>query len=308
VCLSAVLDEYGGPAEQQSALNLITLLGFDDSTRSGWQPHRAPELDGADEKWHIHGGNDQVISGILDRLPAGSAHTGHQLMAVGRRGRKYVCTLRNGASIRDVVADHVVLTPAPTKLAEVDLARAGISPLHRRAIAEQPLGSNCKIELQFSRRHWNTANHSAGNFYTDTLPQSGWDVTNYQPGRPGIMICFPGGRTGTQLGARYGLTDDEGPAPAAMVRDYLAALERLYPGVSASYNGKAYYQWSDGDRHIGGAYSYLKPGQYTGFNGVQGRREGNLHFAGEATSVNFAGYMEGGLRSGYRAADEIAAS
>jgi monoamine oxidase len=52
--------------------------------------------------------------------------------------------------------------------------------------------------------------------------------------------------------------------------------------------------------------SYLKTGQYTAFNGIQGRRSGNLHFAGEHTSVNFQGYMEGALRSGYRCAVEIA--
>jgi monoamine oxidase len=47
-------------------------------------------------------------------------------------------------------------------------------------------------------------------------------------------------------------------------------------------------------------------GDHTGFNGIQGRREGTLHFAGEHTSVNFQGYIEGGLRSGQRCADEIA--
>ena len=46
-------------------------------------------------------------------------------------------------------------------------------------------------------------------------------------------------------------------------------------------------------------------GQYTGFNGIQGRRHGGLHFAGEHTSVNYQGYMEGALRSGYRCAAEI---
>ena len=64
--------------------------------------------------------------------------------------------------------------------------------------------------------------------------------------------------------------------------------------------------WSTGDPHILGAYSYLKVGQYTGFNGIQGQREENLHFAGEHTSINFQGYVEGGLRSGYRCATEVA--
>ena len=92
-----------------------------------------------------------------------------------------------------------------------------------------------------------------------------------------------------------------------MARDFLRDFEVSFPGVTAAYNGKAYYAWSSGDPHIGGAYSYLKVGQYTGFNGIQGRRHGNLHFAGEHTSVDFQGFMEGALRSGYRCAAEIVA-
>ena len=90
-----------------------------------------------------------------------------------------------------------------------------------------------------------------------------------------------------------------------MVTAYLAEYEKLFPGITAAYNGQAYYVWSPGDPHILGAYSYLKVGQYTGFNGIQGQREENLHFAGEHTSINFQGYIEGGLRSGYRCAREV---
>ena len=54
-----------------------------------------------------------------------------------------------------------------------------------------------------------------------------------------------------------------------------------------------------------GACSCLKTGQYTGVNGIQGLRHGGLHVAGEHTSVDFRGYLEGALRSGYRCAAEI---
>ena len=90
-----------------------------------------------------------------------------------------------------------------------------------------------------------------------------------------------------------------------MVQDYLQEFDQLFPGVAADFNGRAYYVWSPGNPHVLGAYSYLKVGQYTGFNGIQGQQEGQLHFAGEHTSVNFQGYVEGALRSGYRCADEV---
>jgi monoamine oxidase len=90
-----------------------------------------------------------------------------------------------------------------------------------------------------------------------------------------------------------------------MIEAFLSQFNTLFPGVTAAFNGQSYFVWSPGDPHILVAYSYLKVGQYTAFNGIQGQREANLHFAGEQTSVNFQGYIEGGLRSGYRCADEI---
>jgi monoamine oxidase len=91
-----------------------------------------------------------------------------------------------------------------------------------------------------------------------------------------------------------------------MVEAYLDEYDALFPGTKAAFNGQAYYVWSPGDPHFLGAYSYLKVGQYTGFNGIQGQQEGGLHFAGEQTSIDFQGYIEGGLRSGYRCAQEVA--
>ena len=82
VCVAALLDEFGGPVEEQSALNLVYLLGQDDSRGDGAQPWARPQLAGANEKWHVHGGNDQLISGLLARLPAGSVHLGQQLVAL----------------------------------------------------------------------------------------------------------------------------------------------------------------------------------------------------------------------------------
>jgi monoamine oxidase len=305
LCVSILLDEYGGPVAEQSALNLVYLLGLDDSSASGRQPKGSPQLSGTDEKWHIRGGNDQLISGLIGRLPAGTVHLGERLVAVRARGHgRYAITLSNGPSTQDQYADHVVLALPFTKLREVELRGIELPARQLQAIRTEPMGANAKIGLQFSSRVWNT-DHWTGNMYTDGVVQGGWETTVDQPGAPGILIALPGGEVGAALGPRYGLTSYQGPAPDRMARDFLGCFERNFPGASRAYNGKAHYAWSAGDPHTGGAYSYLGTGQYTGFNGIQGRRHGGLHFAGEHTSVNFQGYLEGALRSGYRCAAEI---
>jgi monoamine oxidase len=306
LCLSAVLDEYGGPPEEQSALNLIYLLGGDATTNSGNQPRSAPVLGGGDEKWHIHGGTDQLITGMVKRLPAGVVHVDEKLVAVRRKGHgRFTLTLHHGGSgTRQIAADHVVLALPFTTLRDVDLGHVDISPLHRLAIDQEPLGSNAKMFLQFDRRVWDQRGQT-GNAYCAGVVQGSWDAAGYQPGSAGILAALPGGVVGSGWGQRYHLDHFRGTAPAAMVSDYLDGFNAIFPGVKAAYNGRSYYVWSTGDPHIRGAYSYLKVGQYTGFNGIQGRREGNLHFAGEHTSVNYQGYIEGALRSGHRCADEV---
>jgi len=305
LCVAILLDEYGGPVEGQSALNLVYLLGMYTSVPSQRQPASSPQLSGTDEKWHIRGGNDQLISGLLARLPAGTVRLGHQLVALSSRGNgRYVCTFATGGGFRDVTAGEVVLALPFTKLRDVELGGIDLPAPQLEAIRSEPLGSNSKIQMQFSRRVWNEE-HWTANTYNDGVVQGSWETTIDQPGPFGILIALPGGAGGADIGRRYQLTSYFGPAPATMVQDYLACYEHFWPGVSSAFAGKAYYTWSSGDPHIGGAYSYLKVGQYTGFNGIQGQRAGGVHFAGEHTSVNFQGYVEGALRSGYRCAREV---
>jgi monoamine oxidase len=305
LCVSAILDEFGGPPDEQSALNLVYLLGEDDSVSNGFQPRRTPALGGANEKWHIHGGTDLLISGLIDRLPPGTVNLDQELVAVRPSGNGYACTFQTGATTYDVAADHVVLALPFTRLRSVDLSSCDIAPLHQQAIEEEPLGSNAKFFVQCTNRVWNKPDRADGNAYCLGLVQGAWDPTIYQSGAAGILAALPGGTVGQDWGGRYGLTTYRGTPPGPMTNDYLAAFNTLFAGLSQAYNGRSFFVWSSGDPHILGAYSYLKVGQYTAFNGIQGQQEGNLHFAGEQTSINFQGYIEGGLRSGYRCADQI---
>ena len=305
LCYEDVLSEYGGPPEQQSALNLIYVLGYDDSAASGYQSRNSPVLAGTDEKYHIKGGNDQIIAGMVSELPAGTIQLGQQLMAVKLNSDgSYTCTFLNGATTSNVVCDHVVLAIPFSTLRKVDLSKANLSTLKMTAINHLQLGNNAKIMLQFNSRVWN-ADGFDGNTFADNGAAVTWETTNYQPGATGILLDFPAGAQGAGLAAKYGLTTDQAAAPAAMVNDTLAVLEPIFPGVTANYNGLAYCNDGNIDPHLLGAYSQYRIGQYTGFSGIEPVQEGNIHFAGEQTSLNFQGFMEGAVTSGERVAGEI---
>ena len=61
-----------------------------------------------------------------------------------------------------------------------------------------------------------------------------------------------------------------------------------------------------GDRWHKGSYTYWSVGQCTTIAGYERARQGNVHFAGEHTSRDLQGYMEGAAREGFRAGLEAA--
>ena len=112
--LVAVVEEYGGDAGEQSALNLIYLLGFEKRGRLN--------LDGSDEALHVEGGNDQMASLMAQALPSGSVQTGSALVALTRTASgAYQCTFESGSSTFEVMADRVCSAIPFTTLRRVDL-------------------------------------------------------------------------------------------------------------------------------------------------------------------------------------------
>ena len=196
---------------------------------------------------------------------------------------------------------------------EVDLDGVHLSPLKRRAIGTLPLGNNAKVVIQVAGQPWRKDGFT-GSMLTDAPLDGGWDGSAYQkaqdPGATSIYVLLPGSEQGAGLAKKYGLAfgHDAGPAPPALVADSLKALEPIFPGVTAAWSAGPKLAWvNDGniDRHLLGAWSQYNVGQYTGFSGIEPKPEGNIHFAGEQTSIKFQGYIEGAVRSGARCAREI---
>jgi len=71
------------------------------------------------------------------------------------------------------------------------------------------------------------------------------------------------------------------------------------------WTGRATVDYWAGNQWAKGSYSYWKVGQYTRFSGMEQARQGNCHFAGEHTSTDNQGYLEGAVETGERAVDEI---
>jgi monoamine oxidase len=91
------------------------------------------------------------------------------------------------------------------------------------------------------------------------------------------------------------------------VKQFLAQIEPVLPGLSAEWNGRATIDYWPSYPWTRGSYSNWKVGQYIAFAGIEGRQEGNAHFCGEHTSIDFQGYLNGAVETGERVADEVVA-
>jgi monoamine oxidase len=286
----AYVGEFGLEVEEQSAWNLITLIDYTTP-----DPFRI--FGDSDERYHAHQGSDALPTAIAERL-ADRLHFDHALTRVAQSGSAFQLTFaRAGADDLGVRADHVVYALPFTKLREVDLARSGLSEEKRTIIDELGYGTNSKLMLQFSERHWETAHQAAGSCFTDVGQlQSTWATSRGQAGAQGILTNFVGGARGIAIG--------DG-TPEAQAQTVLPWIDAVFPGTSARYLGGSAirYHWPSAP-FMKGSYTAYKKGQWA-FFGLEGAREGNQHFCGEHCSENFQGYMEGGAETGALVAAEL---
>ncbi len=283
--------EYGGESSDQSSLNLLYLLGY-----SGQGQFRV--FGPSNEKYHVRGGNDQIPTLMANAL-SGQVQLGHELVSIklASDGRSYSLTFRNGSVTKTVAADRLVLAlPFSILRSSVNYSKAGFEPLKVTAIEELGMGTNSKLQLQFDERYWHSLQCN-GETFADTGYQCTWDVTRAQPGKSGILVDYTGGVIG----------DSFGSDTQAYAVQFLSQVEPVLPGITGHWNGRATLDsWPD-YRWTKGSYSYWKVGQYTKFAGMERKRQGNCHFAGEHTSIDFQGYLNGAVESGERAAAEILA-
>jgi monoamine oxidase len=281
-----ISEEYGLDPDRLSAITMVWEFG----------PVEVP----SDERFHVHGGNDQIPHGLVDRLPAGTVRPGHALRTLTRRRDSSHRLLFHGSD-REVAADLVVLCLPFTALRAVDVRAAGLSDRKRRCIDELGMGTNAKILIQFDHHlgHYDRFDGVYSDEHVDT-----WNSSIDEAGTAGLLTVYSGGRTG----ARYPVDSPHGPAPAAIVRRTTEAISRAVPGLARGYDGNAWLDHWASDPWTHGSYAAFLPGQFTRYFGFVGLAEGGVHFGGEHNTATAAlGYLEGAVRSGERCAREVAA-
>ena len=300
--------EYGAETTEQSALNLVYLLGYSGAALSLYGQ--------SDERFHIVGGNTLLPIAIRDSIVqsqgASAVRMGWRLSSVKANADGTVALgFDSPDGKQTVTADHVVLCMSFSVLRTLDTAKAGFDPLKKTAITK--LGAGRQLEAA-APVHEPALEHGRPVGTVERLQLRGHRLPEHvgrdsraagrdrDPGRLHRRQAWP-----RRCEPRCPTRQRRTRRWPRMRRRFLDQLEPVFPGIKARWNGKATLSNPTLDPNLLCSYSYWKPGQYHTFSGYEGVRQGNIHFAGEHCSQDFQGYMEGGASEGVRAGSEILA-
>ncbi len=288
---NAYVEEFAVETDRLSALSLVLTLM--ESARDKFAAYA-----GSDQRFHVRGGNDQIVGRLAEAVHANIV-MGTRLTAVGRiAGGRYRLTTDANGTAASAEFDRVILALPFTLLRAVDLATAGFRPLKLRAIRELPMGRSAKLQLQFRERLWRDHDGN-GEVRVEGSFHSSWEVSRAQPGTAGILNFWSGGNVAGAVES----TPDQAAAGAAL-RD----IEPVWRGMTARWNGRMLVDVWDRNPWSRGSYCYYPPGYLTTIHGIEPEPEGNCFFAGEHTSLDWQGFLNGAVESGLRAAGEVVRS
>jgi monoamine oxidase len=191
-------------------------------------------------------------------------------------------------------ARRAIIAVAPMLAGRIDYEPA--LPAMRDGLTQRvPQGSVIKYEAVYRKPFWR-AQGLNGFANSDRAPICLTFDNSPPSGTPGVLLGFAEGTDARRLGTL--------PA-AARRRAVLAAFERLFGSRAAHPITLIERNWS-ADPWTRGCYTgYMPPGVLTDFGPALREAVGRLHWAGSETSEVFAGYMDGAVRSGERAAAEV---
>lgn len=286
---ACVAADYGGECDEMSAISAIYFF-----TSNGY-PY--------DEKYGVKGGNEQVPR-LLGELYSEQVHLGHALTALARDGQGWRLTFQTldadgtptGETV-DVTAAHVIMTLPFSTLRLVQLPD-DLPTIKRLCIDTLGYGTNAKRVLPVSERFWLDQGQN-GYIVTDQPFGMGWHSCVGQAGTAGTWSNFVSGGEGIAL--------SEGTT-AEKTEQLLNELRPIWPAVDTYARGEGYRQCWPADPFARGSYACYLKGQYTGIGGAEAEPVGTLIFAGEHTSVEFQGYMNGAAQTGRDAAEAVVAS
>ena len=282
--------EFGLAAADQSSLNFIDMINTDLS--------KGFRLFGdSDERYRIEGGSSSLVQALTAELK--SAISLNKRLTTIETTAQGVRVQFSDQTKRDF--DALIVAIPFTCLRQVSI-KAAMSVEKRECIDKLSYGNNCKLILGTKSRAWRT-DGSAGYVINDVI-QNGWDATQMQTNNhgPGAYTVFLGGASAQTMNMATPQQRNNA------CKQFMDLLEAVYPATKGQFSQRSRFaNWVANPLALG-SYPAYTLGQWTTISGLEAEPIGRIHFAGDHTSEDYQGYMNGAAESGKRVCDEIIAS
>jgi monoamine oxidase len=238
---------------------------------------------GARPSWRVAGGNQLVATGLAGRLgPAVQLVSPVRAVQQDHRG------VHLATAAGTVTGDAAVLAVPMAVLRRLEIAPP-VPGRQRAAWQRSGLAHNAKLHMPLNRAAAASAVQSVpGRFWTWTAADTTGQV---QP----VLHAFAGTEQGLSA-----LAVADGPATWA------ARAAALRPELDTDQARAVVTTWND-DPWAGESYTADTLNAAPGDTDILAAPADLIHYAGEHTAGHWAGLMEGAVRSGQRAADEVLA-
>ena len=195
-----------------------------------------------------------------------------------------------------VTARAVVVALPPTLTGRIDW-RPALPAQRDQLVQRMPQGTVAKCMAVYERPFWRDQGLS-GQALSVAGPTRILFDNSPPDGSRGVLLGFLEGTTARELG------EWEPAARQAAVLDCFGRLFGPQARRPLEYIEKL---WAEEEWTRGCYGCYLPPGAWTAHGQWLTRPVGPIHWAGAETATVWAGYMDGAVRSGRRAADEVSA-
>jgi monoamine oxidase len=244
------------------------------------------------------GGSELVATGLAERL-GDCIHLGEPVTTI----EQAIGGVTVGSRRLRVDAGRVVVAIPPTLAGRI--AYSPPLPGGRDQLTQRlPMGSVTKCNVAYAEPFWR-ADGLSGQATGDRGPVK-IVFDNSPPARadgrtePGVLLAFLEGDDARILGRV-----PAGERRAAVV----ASLERFFGPRAGARHVVDYVEldWAEEEWSRGCYGAHFAPGVWTAFGPLLREPVGRIHWAGTETATVWAGYMDGAVQSGERAAAEVIA-
>lgn len=245
------------------------------------------------EMYRIDGGTELLASRLAQKV--GSVQLNAPVSKIAWTGDGYDVALGNGTT---VTGTHVIVAMSPplASLIEYDPPLPAI----RRQLCEKMRMPSIGKAIAFYPEPWwrgvplnlNAQVLSDTGLGRVTFDQSPMD------GEYGAIMSFLSEQDIKEYNV---MTAAEKVVNAQIAQDFSA----YFGDEAGDASQYVLFLWDKEEYSRGGPVAIASPNVYTQFGSALKEPVGNLHFAGTESSDYWVGYMDGALRSGYRAATEV---